>query len=70
MNFSINADLVKAERQGYGQITVELEGVEKSELLDHFTLDDVLDHFGSTQVLDHIGEEEVKEHFDLIPNEQ
>lgn len=48
---------------------VEIEKVDTSDVLNHFTPEQVIDHFGADELLELIGEKKVKEYFDLIERE-
>lgn len=52
---------------GYSRgVTVNIENVEKSDVLKHFTIQEIVDHFDDDKILDFIGEERVKHYFDWI----
>lgn len=65
MNISISVEKISVDPNGNRNITVDLDGIDKEELLDNFTIKDCLDFFGIDKVLEEIGAEECKEHFDL-----
>ena len=65
MNIELNCENAKLTPGSYRYVTVELEGVEKSDILDNFNIEDILKHFSSEDILDEIGLDNVKEHFDL-----
>lgn len=65
MNIQLDCENVQVTPGSYKYITVELEGVEKSDILDNFNIEDILKHFDVSDILDEIGLDNVKSHFDL-----
>ena len=48
------------------QVCVDLDGVNKSEVLNHFDIVEFLDHFGIDDVLNYIDVEDVRKYYNLI----
>lgn len=69
MDLEFNAKNVSIAADTYSSMTVSAEKVEKSDILNHFTIADIIEHFDDDKILDHIGQERVQQYFDLIPNE-
>jgi hypothetical protein len=70
MDVTLNVKTVKSTGTNYRSTEVELEGVEKSELMDNLTIQDFIDHFGDDKILDTLGEDRCKDYFDLINNDE
>jgi hypothetical protein len=77
MDLKINAESAKVTlaTRGIGDVEVELEDVDREELLDAIKdadggLDQIVDHFGWAALLGAIGRDQAKEHFDLVEREE
>ena len=66
INISLDVDEVSIKPCTHKQITVNLDGVQNSDILINFTISDILDHFKEGDILDHIGVDEVKSYFGLV----
>lgn len=69
MDIRITCKEARQTANNYKLITLDIEQVEASEILDHFSLHQVLEYFGAEQFLDEIGIEEAKSYFDLKESE-
>lgn len=71
MNINLSFVCKKVSVKPYYNMTteVEIEKVDTSDVLNHFTPEQVIDHFGADELLELIGEKKVKEYFDLIERE-
>lgn len=65
MDLSLRAKSVTINPSGSKEVDLEIDTVEESDVLDHFTIAQVVKHFGMDEILDFIGESEVISHFDL-----
>jgi hypothetical protein len=65
IDISVQCSNLNVEAVNYNNISVTIIDVEKSDLLDNFTIKDILDHFDNGELLDEIGIDEVVEHFGL-----
>ena len=76
MNITINAESAKTTLGNRtGDIEVELEDVDRGELLDAIKdadggLEQIVDHFGPYELLTEIGIQQAKEHFDLVEKDE
>lgn len=70
MNLSFSAESSSVEPSGYKSLTVSVDGVNESDILEYFSVDDILRHFNIGDILDAIGADEVKGHFNLIESEE
>lgn len=65
MNIDFNATEATLS-PAYGRIfNVSASGVEESEILDHFTIEEVIKHFGDAELLASIGVDRAVEYFGL-----
>ena len=69
IDLNLDCDEVQVTNGGSRTVTVSLEKVQKSDVLDNFDLDDITWHFDEDKILDHIGLDAVKKYFDLTENE-
>lgn len=65
MNLSLDCQDVKISPSNK-QVYVELEDVDKSDVLNHFDIAEVVYHFGETDILDYIDIETVKKYYGLV----
>ena len=65
MDITVSARKVNVDSNGYKSVSIEIEDIDKEQLLENLKIEDFLDYFGIDKVLDEIGIEECKEHFDL-----
>ena len=65
INLVISGEEVKITPDTRKEIIVDISEVSKSEILDHFKIEDIIEHFGIPDILDEIGIDESKSHFDL-----
>jgi hypothetical protein len=68
MNISVSCDGVSINPLNNNTLSVELEGIESSDLLGNITLTEALEYFGTDAMLKEIGVDEAMKHFDLIEN--
>lgn len=68
MDLRIECEQVTSNANSTRSISLEIEGANEKEILDHFDLQTVVDHFDETEILDHIGLDRIKEYFNLIDN--
>lgn len=61
---------VRVNTAGMSYVSVEIEKVEVSEVLDSIKIEDIIDHFDESKILDHIGIDRVKDYFDLVDSEE
>ena len=47
------------------EISISIEDVHNSDILNHFTIEQVIDHFDEDKFLDAIGEEKARKYFDI-----
>jgi hypothetical protein len=66
LNLSINAKSVTISGNNGRLVTIDAEGVEISDLLDHLEIADIVKHFSDDKIMDEIGVDRVQEYFDLI----
>ena len=69
MELSLRVKNVSVEADKYRQINVTVEGVDDSDVLDHFSVDEVVKHFGVDEILKEIDVEDVKAFFKLVESE-
>lgn len=65
VDLKLDCDEVQVTNGGSRTVTISLENVQKSDVLDNFDLDDITWHFGEDKILDHIGLDAVKKYFNL-----
>jgi len=70
INLSLDCDSISINPSSHRRISVNLDSVDESDVLNHFKLKDVIGHFGIAEVLDEIGIDEAKDHFDLVEESQ
>jgi len=67
MNVQLNGKHASISAGDYNSMTVEIEGVDKDDVIELISIRDLIDYYGLDKVLDEIGEDECKDHFDLKP---
>lgn len=65
MNIDFNATEATLSPAGNRIVNISAEGVEESEVLDNFTIEDVIKHFGDGELLAAIGVNRAKDYFGL-----
>ena len=65
IDLSLKTSEVRITPSGYKEIYVELQDVEKSDILDYFTPQEIIDHFSIGDLLDAIGEKEVFGYYNI-----
>lgn len=65
MDMELEVENVTVAPRGYKQVLLVIEGVEESEVLNFFSIDQIIQHFKTGDLLDAIGQDEVMEYFDL-----
>ena len=69
-SFDLNCYNVMVNANSGRVVTVTLDDVEKSDVLDLFDCAEAVDHFSIKDLLDHIGEDECIKHFGLKKHEE
>lgn len=70
MDLTIQCNDVKISSYSTYKVEVEINDVDKTDILDYFKEDDVINHFGEESLLESIGVDKVKEYFNLKNNEE
>ncbi len=69
MKSTIDLELIcqecKVETAYTRGIMVNVDDVEKAEILSYFNIEEIIYHFDEDKILDHIGKDRVKKYFDL-----
>ena len=69
MDLSLPAKSASIEANNFSQVTVNVDDVRPSDVLDHFSVDDVIRHFGVDSILKEISIDDIKNNFDLVEPE-
>jgi hypothetical protein len=69
MNLNLDCEDVRIT-PSHKQVYVQLEGVDKSDVMDHFDIVEFLHHFSINDVLDYIGVDDVKKYFNLKESDE
>ncbi|HEX2683495.1 MAG TPA: hypothetical protein VHL77_06165 [Ferruginibacter sp.] len=69
MDIILNASHLTIQPVTGNAFEVQLEGVQVSEVLDHFKLSDFINHLNENDFLEAIGADACKRYFDLIDKE-
>lgn len=67
MNITLQCKRAIIEANYSRKISVEIEGLDKNELMENLKITDFLDFFDISNILDEIGQEKCEEYFDLMP---
>lgn len=68
MDIQLNCTACNVSTNTNRVMTVDLSDIDKSEVLDHFKVEDCVDHFNVNDFLEYIGVDAAKKYFDLIDN--
>jgi hypothetical protein len=66
MNISLNVEKVTIDSAGSRYVSVDIEGVDKEDLLGEVSIEDCISYFGADKFLTEIGEDACKELFGLV----
>lgn len=66
MRLVIEAKELTIDAMNAYKVNVNLEGCDKGDVLNNFTVEDVVKHFYKNEILDEIGIEKVMDYFDLV----
>ena len=61
---------VRVNTGGSSYVSVEIEKVEVSEILDNIKMEDVIDHYEDDKILYQIGIDRIKDYFDMVDSEE
>lgn len=70
MDLNVNAEKIQTRPENYYKVQVELEGVDKNEILSQLSIKDFLGYFDVTDILDEIGQSECEDYFGLVEKEE
>lgn len=65
INLSLTASNCSVETHSTRKISVDIENADKSEILEHFTIEEIISHYGDDVLLDSIGQDRAIEHFEM-----
>ena len=69
MDLTVTTENIQTRPESYYKIKVELEGVDKDEVLSQLSIKDFLDYFDVNDILDEIGQSECEDYFGLVEKE-
>lgn len=69
MNINLDCANVKITPYGNRNISLEIEDVSESEILNNFSEQEIVKHFDFSKLLEEIGVENAKDYWDLKDND-
>lgn len=66
MDIQLNCTACNVSTNNNRLMTVDLSDIDKSEVLEHFKVEDCVNHFNEKDFLEYIGIDAAKKYFDLI----